>query len=155
MLENVSRTLAIQNIRFHPEDHRVRCLAHVINLAAKKLIDSLYVSELYDENSFETTEDTANNLKNAIFKVIFLRIINIYIEFFKYLINLFKLKLRKLVIKIRGSPQRRERFNQQCIAAKIKPLELIPDVSTRWNSTEMMIERALKLKQVCTLKIQT
>jgi hypothetical protein len=71
MLENVSQALAIQNIKFDPEDQRVRCLAHVINLAAKKLINSLYVEESYDENSFKTTEDTANNLKNAIFKVIF------------------------------------------------------------------------------------
>ena len=42
----------------------------------------------------------------------------------------------------------RERFKQQCIAANIKTLELVPDVSTRWNSTNDMLERALFLKQV-------
>jgi len=57
------------------------------------------------------------------------------------------------VIKIRSSPQRRERFKNQCIAANIKVLELIPDVSTRWNSTDDMMERALLLKQVCILYI--
>ncbi len=51
-------------------------------------------------------------------------------------------------MKIRASPQRWEKFKQQCIAADIESLELIPDVSTRWNSTEIMIERALILKQV-------
>jgi hypothetical protein len=66
---------------------------------------------------------------------------------------LLKLKLRKLVIKIRSSPQRREKFKQQCIAAEIEVLELIPDVSTRWNSTDDMLERALLLKQVYILLI--
>ena len=52
-----------------------------------------------------------------------------------------------MVIKVRSSPQRRERFKQQCNATNIPELELIPDVKTRWNSTEMMIERALKLRE--------
>lgn len=56
-------------------------------------------------------------------------------------------KLRKLVVKVRSSPQCRENFHQQCIATNSPELELIPDVVTRWNSTEIMIERALKLKQ--------
>jgi hypothetical protein len=64
------------------------------------------------------------------------------------LFNLINSKLRKVIIKIRASPQRREKLKQQCIAANIKPLELIPDVSTRWNSTDDMITRALELKQV-------
>lgn len=62
--------------------------------------------------------------------------------------NFIKLKLRKVIVKIRASSQRREKFKQQCIAANMVPLELIPDVSTRWNSTEIMLERALTLKQV-------
>jgi hypothetical protein len=65
------------------------------------------------------------------------------------LIDLLNLKLRKIIIKIRASPQRRERFKQQCVAADVKSLELIPDVVTRWNSTNDMIARVLELKQVC------
>ncbi|PKK55802.1 hypothetical protein RhiirC2_645671, partial [Rhizophagus irregularis] len=33
MLEKISQTLKLQNIMFHPENQRVRCLAYVINLA--------------------------------------------------------------------------------------------------------------------------
>ncbi|GBC53601.2 ribonuclease H-like protein [Rhizophagus irregularis DAOM 181602=DAOM 197198] len=124
MLDKISQSLAKKSITFDPKNQRVRCFAHVINLAAKKLIDNLQVPLLYeDENSFEEAEDTEDNLKDTIYK------------------------LRKVIVKIRASSQRREKFKQQCIAANMVPLELIPDVSTRWNSTEIMLERALTLKQ--------
>jgi len=61
----------------------------------------------------------------------------------------YKNQLRKLIIKIRASPLKREKFQQQCNALNLPMLELIPDIKTRWNSTEIMIERALKLRQVC------
>ncbi|CAB5382552.1 unnamed protein product [Rhizophagus irregularis] len=51
------------------------------------------------------------------------------------------------IVRIRASPQRRERFQQQCVAIELPELELLPDIKTRWNSTEIMIERALKLRQ--------
>ena len=60
---------------------------------------------------------------------------------------LYYIKLRKLVVKIHASPQRREHFYQQCVAANLPKLELIPDIVTRWNSTDIMIERALNLRK--------
>jgi hypothetical protein len=72
MLENISQSLKLQNIIFDPNNHRVRCLAHVINLGAKKLIDHLYVTNeisYEDENTFEVSEDNDDNLKDAIYKV--------------------------------------------------------------------------------------
>jgi hypothetical protein len=51
------------------------------------------------------------------------------------------------VVKIRASPQRREHFYQQCVATNLPELELIPDIVTRWNSTDIMLERALKLRK--------
>jgi hAT family C-terminal dimerisation region/Domain of unknown function (DUF4413) len=56
-------------------------------------------------------------------------------------------KLRKIVVQIRGSPQRREVFRANCDLVGVKQLELIRDVDTRWNSTLDMISRALKLRQ--------
>ncbi|EXX50781.1 hypothetical protein RirG_267610 [Rhizophagus irregularis DAOM 197198w] len=117
MLDKISQSLAKKSITFDPKNQCVHCFAYVINLAAKKLIDNLQVPLLYeDENSFEEAEDTEDNLKDTIYK------------------------LRKVIVKIRASPQRRKKFKQQCIAANMVPLELIPDVSTRWNSTEIMLE---------------
>ncbi|CAB5136895.1 unnamed protein product [Rhizophagus irregularis] len=47
------------------------------------------------ENSFEEAEDTEDNLKDTIYK------------------------LRKVIVKIQASPQRQEKFKQQCIAANM------------------------------------
>ena len=57
-------------------------------------------------------------------------------------------KLRKLIVKIRSSPQRRTRFSRQCEIHHNEPLNLILDVKTRWNSTYLMLERAKKLRNV-------
>jgi len=52
-------------------------------------------------------------------------------------------------VKIRASPQRRERFFRQCnLYSDIKELNLILDVKTRWNSTYLMLQRALNLREV-------
>jgi len=51
-------------------------------------------------------------------------------------------------VKIRSSPQRREKFTRHADAANIKNFNLILDVSTHWNSTYDMLERALKMREV-------
>ena len=79
MLNKISNELCMQNITFDPDNQRVRCLAHVINLIAKKLIDSLYTSISYEnEYDFEEVTDTENNLRNTIYKVnLFTKILKI------------------------------------------------------------------------------
>jgi len=53
-----------------------------------------------------------------------------------------------LIVKIRSSPQRREKFSKQCKASDLKNLELIRDVVTWWNSTFDMLDRAYELHEV-------
>lgn len=55
-------------------------------------------------------------------------------------------KLRKLIKKVRKSPQKRQKLNRLCQLYDIKYLAPIIDVATRWNSTFNMIERAAYLK---------
>ncbi|CAG8855577.1 42301_t:CDS:1, partial [Gigaspora margarita] len=54
-------------------------------------------------------------------------------------------KIRNLILKSRSSPQRRKKFSE---ISNLNNINLLPilDVPTRWNSTYMMIQRALSLK---------
>jgi hypothetical protein len=70
MLQKISTALQIQNVSFDAEEQRVRCLAHVINLSAKKLINCICATPYDDEESFETLEDNDERLKEVIYKVI-------------------------------------------------------------------------------------
>jgi len=54
------------------------------------------------------------------------------------------------VIKINASPQRRQKFHSVQLN-RGKKLNLIQDISTRWNSTLRMIRRARKLRPALTL----
>ncbi|CAG8510227.1 846_t:CDS:2, partial [Dentiscutata erythropus] len=56
-------------------------------------------------------------------------------------------KIRNLITKFRSSPQQRKKFSEIANLNNINLL-LILDVPTRWNSTYMMIQRALSLKVV-------
>jgi len=105
------------------ESRRVRCVAHIINLAVQAFLRKLNASALDDENAYD--EQYAADARRVGFIP----------------------RLRKLVVKVRESPLRRERFADQCGYNGIRPKELVIDVRTRWNSTCDMIERALELRK--------
>jgi phage anti-repressor protein len=50
-------------------------------------------------------------------------------------------------VKIRSSPQRRQKFLTACKSTGTKELMLILDIKTRWNSTYEMIQRGILFKQ--------
>jgi hypothetical protein len=71
MLYNISYHLSDLNITFNPSNQHVRCLAHIINLAAKSALEGLNASGLdIDENIIDEEEENGEKLKNAIYKVI-------------------------------------------------------------------------------------
>ena len=67
------------------------------------------------------------------------------VVFIHIIYSMFLLQLRKLVAKIRASPQRRDAFSKRCERVGIQSKGLILDVRTRWNSTFYMMERAVEL----------
>ena len=52
------------------------------------------------------------------------------------------------MVKIRVSPQRKEKLNNACRNAQINSLKPIIDIPTRWNSTYDMVKRGTDLKLV-------
>ncbi|GBB93629.1 hypothetical protein RclHR1_02200010 [Rhizophagus clarus] len=56
--------------------------------------------------------------------------------------------LHKLIVKVRSSSQRKEKFARQSEAAGLKELNLILGVRTKWNSTYDMLVRALEIREV-------
>jgi len=60
------------------------------------------------------------------------------------------LSLSKLIFnlkKTKSSPQRKEMFHDLCTKYRIRPLEMIQDVVTRWGYAHDMLERAIYLRK--------
>jgi hypothetical protein len=109
-------------IPFDRKQQHVRCMAHVANLAVQTLLRGLG-AEASDGDSSPNSDTTTQAGQLPCIA-----------------------KLRRLVVNIRGSPQRREEFKGQCGECGTPRKEVILDTRTRWNSTYAMIERARELR---------
>ncbi|KFH70213.1 hypothetical protein MVEG_03064 [Podila verticillata NRRL 6337] len=117
--------------------YHLPCLGHIINLAVQAMLgpcglddqppvnDNLYPD---DDEDDEATASAVEGTEPAVTKLTTLN------------------KLRKGIVKIRASPPRRRQFDRICDIVKCPKLELTRDVSTRWNSTFTMVDRAIILK---------
>lgn len=106
----------------HSNSQHIHCIAHVINLGAQAVLKEL--------DALGESEDAIANTSGSQVKK--LQVVK---------------KLRLLIVKIRSSPQKRERFFAQCAVAGLKQVQLIINVPTRWGSTSDMIERAIELRE--------
>lgn len=137
-------------LSFNPLDLHFRCFAHIIHLAAQDFIKNLQIddngvnddddeveeelefvdSEAGEEmEGFEKTENT--NFETANDKVI--------------------VKLRTIFKKIKYSEQLKKKLESCCSTLEIEMSAPIVDVSTRWNSTNDMIESGLKMQKALDL----
>jgi hypothetical protein len=112
-----------QDIRFDRRSTHVRCIAHIINLAAQRFLGALDSAIPGSEDACDEQHIADDGTAGFISR------------------------LRWLVVKVRDSPQRRTKFARQCVHSGISAKGLIVDVRTRWNSTHAMIERALELRE--------
>ena len=67
MLNKISNSLQENGITFNPNNQRVWCLAHIINLAAKQAIKNLYISWSDDDILDEANDNV--ELISIIYKV--------------------------------------------------------------------------------------
>src|SRR3954467_13586429 len=147
-LQLVEENLRQEKILFDVKNQHVRCMAHVINLAVQSFLqyltasntvnnnsdisDDIYTYEDNDDDDDDDDDDNNNYCDGG------------NIDLTKLIIP----KLRKLIVKIRSSPQMRKRFALCCTTLEQKSKIVILDVKTRWNSTYDMIKRALELSEV-------
>ena len=94
----------------------VKCAAHIANLAVQALLHELGT----EPSSAESSRDDGTTTRAGKVPCV--------------------AKLRRLVVKIRSSPQRRDRFKGLCEACGVQNKKPIIDIRTRWNSTYAMIE---------------
>lgn len=126
---------------FTAKDHRVRCMAHIVNLACQQIITAISANaENLDESGSESDGDISEDDENEPLAISSLTFID---------------KIRKSCVGILSSPQRRQQLKRQCEVAGVKPTSLRYDVPTRWNSTLDMLERALELRRPFQLTVQS
>jgi len=120
-----------RGVVFVKDQQRVRCVAHVVNLAAQ-----VFLRELREEGSradSNTSCGVATQTED----------------------DLYIVKLRYVVRWIRSSPQRSRSFMVQCKDCQVPEKETILDSRTRWNSTYEMIKRALELREPLSQLMKT
>ena len=129
---------AIRNegrIGFDVEERRLRCLGHILNLAVKVLLFGGNVAALEKEMEDFEDEDVDTNDNDSG-------------EARKWRARGVVGKLHNIVIFIRWSPQRRNKFLDEQLSdlKKVQAFMVAADNDTRWSSTYDMIKSALREK---------
>jgi hypothetical protein len=112
-----------RGVMFAKDQQRVRCVAHVVNLAAQAFLCELRAEGPAADSNPNCGVAMQTRSELCIFK------------------------LRCVVRWIRSSPQRSHSFMVLCKDCHVSEKEAILDSRTRWNSTYEMIKRALELRE--------
>ena len=136
---------------FDAKENRIMCFPHIINIAVHVVSTCMSSTEVPDCNddpevSYEAETDGCN--KDQTFED----------ACAGDPIN----RLRKIIIAIRSSGQRKDAFNAWIVTGnehgwfilkgapvKIIARQLLRDVRTRWDSTYLMIRRCIEMRLVC------
>ncbi|CAG7732349.1 unnamed protein product, partial [Allacma fusca] len=147
----LSKTFFQRGYHFDPQNQRIRCLAHIVNLSCQdalsvlkcvrtKDIDSPAILENNDSDEMSSEEadsDDSIDSERGISTNVLERSNN----------QSLYMRMRLAICKIRRSKHLRDTFKEFCLMKKMKPKMLILDNNTRWNSTFNMMLRFFEMRQ--------
>ena len=154
MLEYLGKLLLEREIfTFDAKDNRIMCFPHTINIAVQHVLKQMSSAKApeNDDDEFEDFTGPANPDEGRRFG-----------QTFEDACAQDPIaRLRKIVMAIRSSGQRRDAlmswiemgnqsglFVLQNTPVQIKPMQLLRDVGTRWDSTYQMIKRCIEMRLV-------
>ena len=131
---------------------KVSCLAYIVQLALKDLLGSIRIKPTNDQLKTIWNDQELKELEKGFQSIPFtlakVGSMVIFIVIFRSTISN-RIQIRKLAVFVNSSLQRIEDFERlvksHCQSNE-KPLRLIQDVSTRWDSTCYMLVRARALQ---------
>jgi hypothetical protein len=153
MLEFLEKLLLEREITsFNAKDNRIMCFSHVVNIAVQHVLSKMSLvkaPENDDDDDSEGPTDDADEDRG-------------FGQTFEAACAQDPIsRLRKIVTAIRASGRRREAlttwiengnksglFVLQNRSVEIKPMQLLRDVRTRWDSTYHMIKRCIEMRLV-------
>ena len=139
MMESLETMLADREIPFDAADRRIMCFAHIVDLSCGR------VTRNADNCVDEDRDDSPQSDDEAVAPTAVIA------------------RGRAVVRVIRGSGMRRDAFNEvitngndkgwfkegrPAVTIKIKPLQLLRDVRTRWDSIYLMLNRLRVMRPV-------
>jgi hypothetical protein len=154
MLEYLEKLFLEREITsFNAKDNRIMCFPHTINIAVQHVLTEMSSARApeNDDDDFEDLTDAADADKGRGYE-----------QTFEAACAQDPIaRLRKIVMAIRASGQRREGlktwiengnrsklFVLQDKPVEIEPMQLLRDVRTRWDSTYQMIRRCIEMRLV-------
>ena len=154
MLEELQKLfLEREIISFDAKDQRIMCFPHIVNIAVQRVLTKMssVAAPENDDDVLEEVSGAANMDEGRGFG-----------QTFEAACTQDPIAcLRKIVMTIRSSGQRREAFKtwietgnrnglfvQLGTPVQIEPNQLLRDVRTRWDSTYEMIKRCIEMRLV-------
>jgi hypothetical protein len=109
---------------FCPDTRRLRCLAHIINLATQAVLSTYSKSKHFSPETADAELVADNGFERDEVGIV-----------------------RAITVKERSSAKRKQLFRDiQALDGQKVPLQLLMDMPVRWSSTFIMLERAEHLK---------
>jgi len=139
-------TLDGSNPTWHPHVNRIGCLAHTIQLILGRFIGALGFAADNDtvpQNFDKDTELPLLDSQKAGFKKTIMKVL---LASLMHVNSRSQSQVRMLAVAIGSSPQRNGVFLGLQLGRTKVVRKMIRDVSTRWNSTLAMLERAYALR---------